>query len=102
VVDAHAASLEHWSDRLRLPMVVAALAALPVIVLEGSRLVIGIVVMLGGIGFIAVLTAAIAQRFVAVGGPDDAARRGRDAASGRVEHDLAALHERVRRLERHR
>jgi voltage-gated potassium channel len=62
--------------------------------------VIGIVVMLGGIGFIAILTAAIAQRFVAVGTADDARRRARDDGSGRVERDLEALHERIRRLER--
>jgi voltage-gated potassium channel len=37
--------------------------------------VIAIVVMLSGIGFVAVLTAAIAQRFVAVAGADDAQGR---------------------------
>jgi voltage-gated potassium channel len=98
----HAQSLSSWDGVWWAIVTVTTVGYGDITPKTDAGRVIGIVVMLGGIGFIAVLTAAIAQRFVAVGGPDDAQRRGRDAASGRVEHDLAALHERVRRLERHR
>jgi voltage-gated potassium channel len=61
--------------------------------------VIGIVVMLGGIGFIATLTAAIAQRFVNVG---TGAAQG-DAPAGEGGDELASkldlLNDRLERLE---
>jgi voltage-gated potassium channel len=62
---------------------------------------IAIAVMLGGIGFVAIVTAAIAQRFVAVagGGHRPGSENGRPH---RVEHELTALHERLARLERER
>jgi hypothetical protein len=108
-VDARAASLEHWSERLRWPMVVAALAALPVIVLDESR---GIVLptppflpaslqaartfrlllvlrALAAASIVRTLLSASGLRYVAL-------------LAVVVEHDLVALHERVRRLERHR
>jgi voltage-gated potassium channel len=60
--------------------------------------VIAIFVMLGGIGFIAVLTAAIAQRFIAVGAtgseedlPPDEHERQLERRLDRLEHRLAAL-----------
>jgi voltage-gated potassium channel len=65
--------------------------------------VIGIVVMLGGIGFLAVLTAAIAQRFIAVGaagseeGPPD-----EDDRLARLERKLDRIGERLDRIERGR
>ena len=63
---------------------------------------IGIVVMLGGIRFLATLTAALAQRFLSVGAAEQRRRPGSVERSGRVERELAALHERLERLERDR
>jgi voltage-gated potassium channel len=64
--------------------------------------VIGIVVMLFGIGFIATLTAAIAQRFIAVGTLDAAAPAEPlgDESLRRLDHKLDVLDERLERLER--
>lgn len=66
--------------------------------------VIGIIVMLGGIGLIATITAAMAQRFIAVGAADSAvsAPRGEDDRLRRLEQQLDRLHERLDGLERDR
>jgi voltage-gated potassium channel len=66
--------------------------------------VIGIVVMLGGIGFLAVLTAAIAQRFIAVGAAPAAEEPppADDDRLARLERKLDLIHERLDRIERRR
>jgi voltage-gated potassium channel Kch len=66
--------------------------------------VIGVIVMLGGIGFLAVLTAAIAQRFIAVGaaGPGEDPPPGDDGRLARLERKLDRLHERLDGIERGR
>jgi hypothetical protein len=64
--------------------------------------VIGIVVMLGGIGFVAVLTAAIAQRFIAVGAapPGEDPPPGDDDRLARLGRKLDRLDERLDRIQR--
>jgi voltage-gated potassium channel len=63
--------------------------------------VIGIIVMLGGIGFVAVLTAAIAQRFIALGALRQPRTRRRATMSvARLERKLDRLDERLERLAR--
>jgi voltage-gated potassium channel len=63
--------------------------------------VIGIAVMLGGIGFLAVLTAAIAQRFIAVGATpaEEDSPPSEDDRLTRLERKLDRLHERLDRMD---